>query len=285
MTKLLICIPSAGRASRQITLRNLRRFKMLERTVLCVPEDQKRRYDVELGTQVIVEPVPARCAGIAATREWILTTMAPKFRARRVLMVDDDMDFCYRPKMDEPKLLIVETKERMDAMIELLERWMNEGFVHVGVSARQGNNNKYYDERKVYGLHQYRDATRMMNMYAYDVDALKKLRVKFGRVPVMEDFDLTLQLLRMGKPNRVLFEYCWNQRDSGATGGCSTYRTPEMQAAAARELARLHPEFVKVVTKQSKSTSSSWKGMKERVDVTVYWRKALDSAQTLKRAS
>jgi hypothetical protein len=76
----------------------------------------------------------------------------------------------------------------------------------------------------------------------------------------------------------VLFEYCWNQRDSGATGGCSTYRTAEMQAEAARRLAELHPNFVKVVTKKSKDTSTSWKNMKERVDVIVYWRKALESA-------
>jgi hypothetical protein len=94
----------------------------------------------------------------------------------------------------------------------------------------------------------------------------------------MEDFDLTLQLLRLGKPNRVFFEYCWNQRDSGATGGCSKYRTPEMQSDAAHRLAEMHQGFVKLVTKKSKDTSTSWKGMKERVDVIVSWRKALESA-------
>lgn len=278
MRETLICVPSAGRPARQITLRNLRKFKLLDRTVVCVPAAQERRYVLELGEGLVVA-VPDEVVGIAATRQWVLTKYAREEGAKRVLMIDDDMDFCYRPDVKDPKLKIVETKEKMLDMLARLDRWMDDGFVHVGVSARQGNHNKYIGEDGVYGLHPYRDATRMINMYQYDVEALRKLPIVWGRVPVMEDFDLTLQLLRMDKPNRVFFEYCWNQRDSGATGGCSTYRTAEMQREAARTLAQLHPGFVKPVEKESKDTSTSWKGMKKRMDVVVYWRKALASAR------
>jgi hypothetical protein len=196
-------------------------------------------------------------------------------------MLDDDMDFCYRPVVSEPKLSMIDSAERMSTMIDTLRGWLEGGFVHVGLSARQGNNRPYYDDEGTYGLHPYRDATRMMNAYAYDTAEVNKLirrgKVELGRIPVMEDFDLTLQLLRLGMPNRVSFEYCWNQRGSGRRGGCEVYRTSEMQAAAARRLAELHPNFVKVTTKVSKSSSESWKGMKERVDVVVHWRKAFES--------
>jgi hypothetical protein len=271
-------VPSSGRECRQITLRHLRKFKLLSRTAVCVPAAQARRYVVELGEDLVVA-VPDDVIGIAATRVWILTKYAREEGAKRVLMIDDDMDFCYRPDVKQQKLEIVETQDRMLNMLGWLDRWMDDGFIHVGVSARQGNNNKYIGDNGEYGLHAYRDATRMMNMYQYDVEALRKLPIEWGRLPVMEDFDLTLQLLRMGKPNRVFFEYCWNQRDSGATGGCSKYRTAEMQEQAARTLAQLHPGFVKLVDKESKSTSTSWKDMKKRVDVIVSWRKALDSAK------
>lgn len=276
---MLIVIPSAGRARRQVTLRSLKTAGVLKETVLVVPAKDELGYMNLTGYDgVRIIYLPEQWAGIAKTREWILTKM-PRDGHRFIAMLDDDMDFCWRPVVDEPKLETIKDKDRMVAMLNTLVFWLSSGFVHVGISARQGNNNKFYDDDHLYGLHAYRDATRMMNAYAYDTVALDALiersAVQLGRVPVMEDFDLTLQLLRAGYPNRVSFEYCWNQRLSGAEGGCSTYRTAEMQAAAAGALAGLHPEFVKVVPK----TSASQKGaMATRIDVNVQWRKAYDSA-------
>jgi hypothetical protein len=117
-----------------------------------------------------------------------------------------------------------------------------------------------------------------MNMYAYDTQILRELKIELGRLPVMEDFDLTLQLLRRGRLNRVSHRYCWNQRGSGNVGGCSDYRTAEMQATAARRLAELHAPFVMLKAKKSKDTSESWKGMKERTDVNIQWREAYESS-------
>jgi hypothetical protein len=66
-------------------------------------------------------------------------------------------------------------------------------------------------------------------------------------------------------------DWAWNQRGSGAVGGCSGYRNNEVQTEAANELHRLFPDFVTVVTKKSKS---SWQGMEERTDVRIQWKKA-----------
>jgi hypothetical protein len=205
--------------------------------------------------------------GIAPTREWILTELAARHRERYVLMIDDDMDFCYRPDMSSPSLETIKDLDRFEAMFRLLEQWLKEGFVHVGLAARQGSNNTF---------EAYKDATRMMNCYAYDTQKLQHLDVKLGRIPVMEDFDLTLQLLRKGYPNRVSYQYVWNQRGSGAEGGCSSYRTPKLQAEAAQKLRDLHPGFVSVVTK---STGTVWEGMDVREDVTIQWQKAYEEGQ------
>jgi hypothetical protein len=280
---MLIAIPSRGRPSwkKQVTLRNFLDMKCKRPVVLCIPDDawEGRRYRNECLSiwggriNLSIEYVPGTHIGISRTREWIFTELAAKHRERFVLMLDDDMDFCYRPDMASPSLETIKDLERFEAMFNLIEQWLEEGFVHVGLAARQGSNNTF---------EAYKDAARMMNAYAYNVHALRVLNIEFGRVPVMEDFDLTLQLLRKGYPNRVSYQYVWNQRGSGAEGGCSSYRTPELQAKAAQKLKDYHPGFVTVVTK---STGTVWEAMKEREDVTIQWQKAYEEGQHVRDRS
>jgi hypothetical protein len=90
----------------------------------------------------------------------------------------------------------------------------------------------------------------------------------------MEDFDIQLQLLRKGMPSISINTMVQNQRGSGLEGGCSTYRTVEIQEEAARTLQSYHPEFVSVVQKQTKS---AWGGG-VRTDVVIQWRKAYESS-------
>jgi hypothetical protein len=275
---MLIVIPSLGRASpsKQITLRHFRRHK-LPMPTLVVPESEVNRYKTYSGDDVPVVAQPASITGIAKTREWILGPFAKQQKAKYLLMLDDDMDFCWRPDITSPQLVTIDDGPRLRAMLDTLEGWLDDGFVHVGLSARQGNNNQFNNDDGVYGYHKYRDATRMMNAYAYDVKKLAALKVDAGRNPVMHDFDLTLQLLRLGLPNRVSFEYCWNQRGSNKAGGCSTYRDAALQQKSAEQLKHDHPDFVKVVLKKTKD---AWKGMQERYDVNVQWRKAYDSGRS-----
>lgn len=219
--------------------------------------------------------LPETCDGISHTRKWIMTELAAKHNERFVLMFDDDMDFCYRPNMADPALETIKDLERFEAMFQLLEQWLADGFVHIGLAARQGSNH-------FLGPETFRDVTRMMNAYAYDTHALKELKVEMGRISVMEDFDLTLQLLRKGYPNRVSYQYVWNQRGSGAEGGCSSYRTAEMQTKSAQLLQQYHPEYVSLVTK---SAGSVWKDMEERSDVNVQWQKAYEDGKNARNRS
>jgi hypothetical protein len=272
---MLIVIPSYGRYdwNQQVTLRNFISLQSKRHVALCVPKTERRDYITNVLADVIglpirltVASVPESHIGISHTRKWILTELAAQFGEQYVLMLDDDMDFAYRPDMTSAALDTITDPERFEAMFVLLEQWLAEGLVHVGLSARQGNN--YVDEP-------YLETTRMMNATGYDVQALQQLNVELGRIPVMEDFDLTLQLLRKGYPNRVSYQYCWNQRGSGAEGGCSTYRTAEVQTKAAELLKRHHPDYVTLVTK---TAGTVWKDMEERDDVKVQWKQAYDDA-------
>lgn len=274
---LFTVIPSKGRSGSLTTLRHFKQYKLLDHVALAVPKNEVDRYERRAGCQVV--GVPEKYSGIARTREWILTKLAPAWDLKHVLMLDDDMDFCYRPNCGNLKLETITTSKEFLKMLNLLEQWLEDGFKHVGLSARQGNNQLQSNRGKlVTEEHSFRDATRMMNAYAYNVPFINKMvrkgKIELGRTPVMEDFDLTLQLLERGYPNRVSIKYCWNQRGSGKSGGCSDYRTGEMQEKAAKKLAKLHPESVKVTIKKAKADSVAWRGMKERYDVNIQWRKA-----------
>jgi len=69
----------------------------------------------------------------------------------------------------------------------------------------------------------------------------------------------------------MLNEWCNNQAEgSGASGGCSAFRTMDLHSDNAQLLAKLHAPYVKVVRKETKG---AWGGG-ARTDVIVYWKKA-----------
>lgn len=258
-----IYIPSMGRPYNQVTLKNIPK-KWRKTTCLVVPQKEYEEYSsVAEEYNVSIVCPPKNIKGIAKTRQYILDVC----NERTCLMLDDDMDFCYREDMGSPKLTTIDNDNDMNKMLSIIERLLKKHPM-VGISARQGNN--HIDE-------EVRIASRMMNAYAFDVPVLRKLGIKFGRLEVMEDFDVTLQLLERGIANAVIYKYCWNQRRSGAKGGCSSYRTAEMQESAAKKLKTLHPDFVEVVEKNSKS---AWNGMEVRTDVKIQWRKAYECGKS-----
>ena len=113
----------------------------------------------------------------------------------------------------------------------------------------------------------------MMRLLAYDKQKVLDTGAKFDRIDTKQDFDMTLQLLRKGYKNLVFYKYAHNQSGSNARGCCSVYRNPEMMDRCSNELAALHPDFVKVVEKYTKT---SWGGG-IRTDVRIAWKKAYES--------
>jgi hypothetical protein len=271
----LIVIPSSGRHLRQQTLWAFHKTKIIESypVAIAVYEDEVAQYKRVTsykgrrirGAEII--SVPEAYRGIARKREWIITKLAPKRNVRNLLVVDDDLWFCRRPNISEPYMpYIHEDVFHMHRMVEMLTSWLEMGIVHAGLISRQAN--RVLDTR-------WQQPGRQMNVHAFNVEAINKIPLKWGRVPVMEDFDITLQLLNMGYVNRISCRYAWTTT-SNMDGGCSSYRTADLQTAAAHKLAKLHPGIVTVVEK----TAKTWKNqLGQRTDVRVSWQKAYQGSK------
>lgn len=262
---MVIAIPTAGRVESQPTLEAFHAAgEWGLRTRLVCPAGEWDEYADRWGEDVVV-PSPPHVTGIAPTRQWITTVFAAEMGTSFVCQASDDMRFAKR-KEPGSSVLVPAGPADVDDMLRELECMLQEGLVHVGVSARSGNNRVTSPRKHV---------ARMNDLYAHNVEHLALNGIRWDRLPVMEDFDVTLQLLRNGNANAVVYEYCWDQAATNQPGGCSAYRTPAVQEAGARGLAQLHPGFVRV----REAPAKNWKGFPgTRWDVTCYWQKAYDSA-------
>jgi len=260
---MTVFIPTLKRIgiNKQITLRELLTKSSIKPIIVC-PEDEVMKhaaYHPSGSAGVWGCPVP----GIGPTRQWILE----QSETEGVVMLDDDLYFSQRQDPNAPRPLI--RSEKLDPMFDWIQAQLDAGFVHGGISARQGNQNIMVG---------WTDCIRVNNAHFFNAERYLNEKMRFDNLPVMEDFDVTLSLLLRGYPNRVAYHYCWSQRGSGLEGGCSGYRTKEVQAQAAMMLQNKFPEFVKQVTKTSISGGELFAG--ERQDVNIQWLKAWNARST-----
>lgn len=245
---MIITIPTYGRPKEQKTYSQIPLSRM-DKTYLVVQAREAHLYEKYPNVLVL----PSGIQSIAPTRQWILDV----FPTQKVVQIDDDFTICCR-RGEGTKLFIAEEHE-IEKLFNDIEEALDT-YSHVGVSARQGNNRVEEDRKEI---------ARMTGFTACNVPKVREV-ARYDRMVVQEDLDFTLQLLRAGHPNLVFYDFCYNQPGSNTKGGCSSFRTLEVQEEAAHKLAELHPGFVKVVEKETKT---SWNG-KKRTDVTVYWKKA-----------
>jgi hypothetical protein len=258
-----IYIPSLSRPNTQRTWAEISFTKWKDRVQIIVPESQYAAYKGHDQYSPILAH-PDELNNIGKVREWICSHLSIANGDPHVLMLDDDMGFIKRLPGDWRMKGC--TSEQLEDLFQEIEYWI-QVMPMVGISMRQGNNHTFPKKRTFVG--------RMMNAYCLDVEILERENVRWNRLPVMEDFDVTLQMLRKGYPNVIIQEYAVGQITSNMEGGCSTYRTGEVQATAANMLSELHSPFVTVVEKESKS---SWEGMKKRTDVRIQWKQAFLSS-------
>ncbi|NIU83378.1 MAG: hypothetical protein GWN64_07825, partial [Candidatus Thorarchaeota archaeon] len=86
----------------------------------------------------------------------------------------------------------------------------------------------------------------------------------------MSDRYAQLFMLSRGYNSIGLAQYCVDDTGTNAKGGCSEYRTPELQSEAAKRLAGAFPDNVSLRVKQG---TGAWKD--KRLDVTIQWKKFL----------
>lgn len=253
-----IYIPTRGRVFQETFISLPQELR--DRVIFVVPHGA---LDIAGGPPRTLN-TPPEIDGIGPTRQWIIDNATDK----KIVMLDDDLVFATR-RTDEPTKFREALPAELHTLIDSIDCHLD-SFAHVGVSTREGGNRD---------VSEHAFNTRLLRVLAYRTDVLHRESIRFDRLELMEDFDVTLQLLRRGYANLKINWIVHNQRSSNAPGGCSTYRTLEKQSLAARGLRALHPEVVSVVTK---TTKTAWNGA-TRDDVIIQWKRAYcaDTAGTL----
>jgi len=244
---MAIVIPTYGRPSKQITLRETPRDLHPFTYLACV----KGEAEVLGGGDHSIIVQPARVKQIHQKRQWIMD-WAHENGVKKVLMLDDDMFWQARG----PKGLVKEyaTDGHVFAVLNQMSAILDE-FGHAGFSSRMGNNRVESDFART---------TRMMHSLGYNVKAFRASGASFDRVHGKEDFDVTLQMMARGWDNVVVYHTCVSPGSYDAPGGCSLERTLESANRAAESLQKLHPDHVRVVEKAFKNhprkeVQMSWK--------------------------
>ena len=265
-----IYIPSRGRETEQTTLSQLPGM-YLSRTTLVVNNDEAEKYVSEPtlltyyknGVRLVV--CPPEIQSIGGVRQHIVNHHHAHHEEKdgpKILMLDDDLRFFIRRKDQPAKFMRIEPQELLECLIDV-EKQLDVD-AHASILAREGGNRF---------LKPYEHNTRMLRALAYRTDILKKHNISFDRLIVMEDFDVALQLLRLGYRGTAICGYVQDQTKSNAPGGCSIYRTLEKQAEGAMGLKEKHGPFVCVVRK---TTKTAWNGA-TRTDAEIQWKKAFAS--------
>lgn len=225
---------------------------------LVVPTDQLKQYKT-LAKKYNCELVGCPDKGIALTRKFCgIHTTKPKF-----LMLDDDLKFYRRISPTDTRLRYLRDLEgaTITQMLSLVSEKLSE-FSHVAISAREGNNRLPYE-----GV----TCNRPLRALAYVTKEFNAL--EHGRVKIMEDFDVTLQLLKAGHPNFIIAEWSQGQLSTGEAGGCSDYRTLELHNNEVAKMEELHRPFIKLRQKKNKTGH-----LRDRMEVIIYWKKAYESS-------
>lgn len=254
---MIIYIPTLNRTRKQITYENLP--AAIKKIVVFVANAE----DTAMLKHKFPEAKFMLCTkkGIGKTRQFIIDNHDYTNSGPQICMLDDDLKFFTR-REEDPTKFEPATEDAIIAMFNEIATQLLD-FALVSVMTREGGNRTTENSIN----------TRCLRVLAYDGSILKHENIKFDRLPVMEDFDVALQLLRKGYQNINLAAWVQDQGGSNTEGGCSTYRSMEVQAEGANGLKALHPKFVVV---KEKETKVAWGG-KKRTDVMVYWKKALNA--------
>jgi TET-Associated Glycosyltransferase len=256
MQPMTIIIPTYRRVNRQKTYNKCLSPYWQRRTVFVVDKEDAKALQAKYNRPDILVH-PKGITTIAQKRAWILSCG----KWDKLVMLDDDLRVCIKLPGKKPYKIIEATKEQMADALTSLEAKLEE-VVHAGICQRQGNHTRPFG---------WEENARMIYSLGYRASIVSKECI-LGRIEIREDIDVTLQLLRKGYPNAVLRDVCLDQTAYNSEGGASSTRTLVQSNSDAEKLARLHPGFVRVVSRKYKTTLS-------RKEVIVGWKKAFKSSQ------
>ena len=255
--KTVYAITTLGRCEDQRTLTNLPE-SIRERLMLVVQDHEYEKHHKMWASHVrAVVSLPPEIRTLGPTRRWLYET-ARDVGFGAVVMMDDDLDFYVRVDPSDWRLTSPHPDTIADMFAEV-EQKLAEGYAHIGISGREGNN-----RQKDYGC----ECTRYMRVLAYRTDHPRT--VVHGRIDGMSDFDVNLQLLKHGLPSYVFFRYAQGQPGTQTAGGISSDRSMEKHEREVDFMVREHAPYVKKVMKKNKGGGD----FGTRPEVVVQWKMA-----------
>lgn len=268
MYDLNLYIPTRGRINSQKTIEHLEIKRLQQDSVLrcmfVVPTCEKSAFRRTYPWARLRE-VPDEF------RYGDIIQYIAELDGRRKIILDDDMHLIRRriPTQISQKGGVA-TSLDVDELMERINYWMDQGYVHGGISLRQTNHFCVGKSCKF--------NTRVSGMFFFDADVLNAEQVKFNAVQERSDFHVTLSLLELGYCNVCDYEFAVGQYLAGTNspGGCSRYRDPAFLLSQAERLQLLHPEAVRVIFKSRKSKDvESMKGDLGIPDVRIQWARVV----------
>lgn len=257
-----IIIPSYKRPNEQITLSRLP-INITKQIYLLIREEGYAKYKKHEDQVKRIIFTPSYVKNYGQTVHYILK----KYAGEKIIILDDDVTFYIRKSINPNNwhLRYMENEE-YQPMFDMIETCLND-YTHVGISAREGNNRRKFH---------FENNTRYMRVLAYNLEMFEGVDIeRYLNMETFVDFDINLQLLKLGMPSIVSFYYAQGHVSSNARGGCSATRTLEKHGQCAKMLKDYHPDFVKLVEKQTKT---AWRGH-PRTDVVISWKRAFESAK------
>ncbi len=255
---MLIYIMTRGRVGRQITLANLPK-SLLDKTYLVVPKGENHDADLAKYYPLGIIYAPEWVTNYSQKFQWILDGLPyQKGEAAmdgKAVIMDDDLVFS---KREGNSLKTIRDPELLVPMFEQMERLLDE-FPLVGVHPRQMGQNA--------------PEPYVINGRVICIQGInRKLigTVKVDELSILADVILNCTLLSRGQPNALITTYFQDHGPCQAPGGCSTYRTPDIQREAAEYIAKRWHPFAKTVIRRPKV--AKWMGG-ERTEFQVQWKK------------
>lgn len=255
-----ILIPTLGRANNQRTLHYMGEYARQHATLVVQDHEYKDHKDIH--NKILALPFPIK--DIAGTKRYLF-----KQFSGRIILLDDDLQFYQRPDPTKYNLRDAEPHHVMQMLEEMYSSL--ETFAHAALSAREGNNR--IPEDVSYNSRYMRAVGYNLDMIPSDVDP--------GRVPVMEDFDINLQLLRRGLGSIIYFKYAQGHQGTQTPGGCSLIRNHEIHSRAIDLMEEFHGPFVRRRLKKNKTGGD----FGTRDELTIYWKKAYESSKKQDKAA
>lgn len=173
----------------------------------------------------------------------------------KIIILDDDLVFS---KKEGQSLRTVREPDLLEPLFEQIETLLDH-FPLVGIHPRQMGQN---------AQEPYVENGRIICVQGINRDLIGK--VKVDQFPILADVVLNCTLLARGQKNALVTTYFQDHGPCQAPGGCSIYRTPDMQRRAVNYLAERFGPFVKSVTRKPKV--AKWMG-DERHEYTAQWKK------------